>query len=145
MVTSGDVKKAAPEACPEFETRIGVSTGGGWNQEDGHWIDAEYVYKVQPLVVIDPEDDRHVAAVENALEACGILAGTYVQAALRSLVADPKPDEPTGRFAIALADGVMYCRAAWRNDKPWSRIGTDHFAAWDEMDVESVEFEGLPS
>ena len=67
----------------------------------------------------------------------------WMARALRSLLAPPKPDEPTGRYAIVIADGVSWCRAAWANDRPWSRIGTDHYADWADMDVTEVISEGV--
>lgn len=100
------------------------------------------VTDARPLLVIDPESDRDIAQVENALEAAGCRVGTNLQAALRSLIAPPI-EEPTGRYAIVKADGVMFCRAAWASSRPWSRLGTTDFCDWAEMDVESVEFEGI--
>lgn len=126
MVTSGDVKRDAPEACPEFETVIGVRTGmagkhGGWNQADGHWIDDDYVYDARRLVVIDAEDREQVerldALIDKALEGPNSPKWSgpadCLQAALREFAnpTPPKPEEPTGLGAVVEDDkGVRHVR-----------------------------------
>ena len=103
------------------------------------------------LVVIDPEDREQVErmAVAYANERGLILPDSSLsdalQAALREFAnpTPPRPDEPTGKWAVVTAFGVTYVRAAWASEKPWSRVGTDRFDSWAEMDVESIEFEGV--
>ena len=68
----------------------------------------------QRFVVIDPEDREQVKRL--ALAYSGVFGAKRavpeetraMQAALRSLVAEPEPEEPTGLGAVVLAAGEMY-------------------------------------
>jgi len=103
---------------PDEKWRICIRsiTNDGWYDEDGeHDADIEVAH-VRPLVVIDPEDreqvERLMAAFERARgESCFSADDKHLQAALRSLVAPPKPDEPTGLGAVVEdSDGFTWVR-----------------------------------
>jgi len=82
--------------------------------------------EAHPLVVIDPEDPEQVERLVNSLRDEGTpLALTLataidiVQAALRSLVADPKPEEPTGLGAVVEdAEGRRWLRLTGQSEVP---------------------------
>jgi hypothetical protein len=79
----------------------------------------------RPLVVIDPEDHEQVERLLRTYyaEPTGIIPPGQVdalQTALRSLVADPKPDEPQGLGAVVEdAEGKRYVRYTQDNLAPW--------------------------
>lgn len=83
----------------------------------------------RPLVVIDPEDREQVERLAEMFHACRPLAikwddctsadrkasGDAMQAALRSLIAPPRPAEPTGLGAVVEDE----------NGRRWTRIAAD--------------------
>jgi len=86
-----------------------------WNLSNG-WLTRDNVIHpaqvtdARPLVVIDPEDREQVERLLTSLQgmsfsahACG--AFTCLQGALRSLLAPPRPEEPTGLGAVVRYDG----------------------------------------
>lgn len=100
------------KSCPTMHptTAHWHSVSGGWNPL------TETEVKYRPLVVIDPEDRDQVEDIcRRYVEAYG---GRWdgrekpvsdMQAALRSLVEPPKPEEPTGLGAVVEdADGIRY-------------------------------------
>lgn len=103
--------------------------GNQWATSDSRYFN-DYLVKARPLVVIDPEDREQVRvtlakiwmALEEAAESDKKKpqwSVSAMQAALRSLIADPKPDEPQGLGAV-VEDAGGNC---------WIRHG-DGPAAW---------------
>lgn len=89
-----------------------AESGGLTGDED------EFEITRRPLVVIDPEDRAQVALVLSRYHSWKWTAEvaeasiTDMQAALRSLLAPPKPDEPTGLGAVVEdAEGRRWVRA----------------------------------
>ena len=89
-----------------FEPQMVIRTGrGDWaHPNDGLWDD-EFVQDARPLVVIDPNDREQVARLADAFceerwshqpgsEECDPLTRDAMQAALRSLIDPPEPEEP---------------------------------------------------
>jgi hypothetical protein len=96
------------------ENKVACFTGRWGKEDEEHWSFADgstllphEVEIARPLVVIDPEDreqiDRLVRAFWDANTDDGDADLDYMQAALRSLVTDPKPDEPQGLGAVVKA------------------------------------------
>jgi len=134
-----------------------LSTRWADGDDDEAWFMPNQVTDHRPLVVIDPEDREQVERLE------AILAGQhgwpvphneprvgYMQAALRSLVADPKPEEPTGLGAVVEdAEGRRWVRA-WEGaikGKVWTQgldLGEDGtiFRAYDGIAAVRVLAEG---
>ncbi len=117
---------------------------GSWAIDDGF---AREVVHVRPLLVIDPEKPEDLLALVEAIRRhSGIMPVCHeLQAALRSLIEPPKPDEPTGRYAVVSGSGVVWVRAAWDNARPWNKIGTDVWAEYDEIKAVEVLSKGVPS
>jgi hypothetical protein len=105
--------------------------------------------EIRPLVVLDPEDREQVKRLLVA-----ILAhhdplhpdGRGIVAALRSLIAPPRPEEPTGLGAVVEASSYTddlrpFVRCA-SESAPWmDERGNGH--DWSELDVERVLSEGV--
>lgn len=70
----------------------------------------------RPLVVIDPEDREQVERLAMALsdsyeDDFAPYEADHMQVALRSLIEPPKPEEPTGRYAVVVdREGVEWLR-----------------------------------
>ncbi len=86
-------------------------------------------YTARPLVVIDPEDPGTMDALGKAwdeAESCDLdnvqpmtMRALRARIALRSLVADPKPDEPTGLGAVVEdSEGGKWTRWTDAEDYP---------------------------
>jgi len=77
----------------------------------------------RPLVVIDPEDREQVERVWQAWRDHAPdhrLAQDNLQAALRSLIAPPKPPEPTGLGAVVEDEGgVRWVRNPYAGAPEW--------------------------
>ena len=85
------------------------------NEDEARWMtprDGRFYgsdSRVRPLVVIDPEDPQQVERLYGALAARVGMA--TISEALRSLVALPKPEEPTGLGAVVEdEDGEKWLR-----------------------------------
>lgn len=116
---------------------------------DGNGRRVDSLKNPRPLVVIDPEDHEQV---RNVLETFGHQYThwtpeldhnvTKFQAALRSLTAPPKPDEPTGLGAVVEdATGEHWIRAA-RIKHGWHRpMGT--WAAYVDISAVKVLSQGV--
>jgi hypothetical protein len=102
---------------------------------------------VRPLVAIDPEDREQVARLAGLLlehRAAGpAISHSGIADALRSLVAPPKPDEPTGHFAVVedIAGGRWI---NWRrpgnsglHECPWV-LASDSEQCRDYADIDAV-------
>jgi hypothetical protein len=81
---------------------------------------------VRPLVAIDPESPEQVERLGNAIRAAiekqgGHLYDADLAAALRSLVAEPEPEEPTGLGAVVDAGGkcAVRNRGRGRGEVDW--------------------------
>jgi hypothetical protein len=117
---------------------------------DGRWEHGDqlrfpiYSDDARPLVVIDPEDREQVETLRIAYHAQRMTAtgGTSfddMQAALRSLVAPPKPEEPQGLGAVVEdAEGTLWAYTG--EEYAWaSNGGARH---WHELDVARVLSDG---
>lgn len=89
-------------------------------------LNANQAETVRPLVVIDPEDEDQVRLLQRALKSTPSSLShriSELQAALRSLVAPPKPDEPMGLGAVVEdAEGRRWIRHG-SGPAPWMLAG----------------------
>lgn len=111
---------------------------GGWtrldNPDDNVHDGSRYEpADPRPLVVIDPEDRAAVERLRDLWDDAHLdqqghrpspthkgARGNALQAALRSLIADPKPEEPTGLGAVVEDErGRYYTRYDLRDPQPW--------------------------
>lgn len=116
----------------------------------------------RPLVVLDPEDAEQVERLREAMGTCPrngeawcIDSGCGTErltAGLRSLVAPPKPDEPTGHMAVVEDD----CGERWVNwrdprdngthEEPWVNASDSETAReYRDINVVRVLSEGVQS
>lgn len=116
------------------------------------------VTRARPLVVMDPEDREQVERLAQAYHECDHIAPwselhnvTRVAItdalvfALRSLIAPPKPEEPTGKWAV-IEDGGGRCliRSAWASsDRPWNVLGTGDYLDYADINVVRVLSQGV--
>lgn len=137
----------------------GVRYSTGWIVVDrrGVWanIGDGDVTLARPLVVIDPEDWAAAGALAASFVECrSNIAGnaSAMQAALRSLVTPPKPDEPQNDGAVVEdADGIRWVRtspivSSHLND--WVRSSSPHHQGsdrrhWDGIAAVKVLSEGV--
>lgn len=111
----GDVARVTDPVEGEL-TMIYISKGMNcWHgaRADGSLLclDATQAVSATSLVVIDPKDREQVERLGVAIYDAGFTAASRLQAALRSLIADPKPPEPTGLGAVVEdAEGGMWIR-----------------------------------
>lgn len=104
----------------------------------------------RPVVVIDPEDREQVRRLGQSLlahEDMQRATTENVQAALRSLIAPPKPDEPTGLGAVVEdSEGHLHVRTG-RDYAPWvggrynPSIGRGR--PWSDIDAVRVLSDGV--
>ena len=125
----------------------------GW-KHSGRWsggVDYDHIghTDARPLVVIDPEDR---VQVERLAEGIGHLwtsrprVADVVQQALRSLLAPPKPDEPTGLGAVVEAINANYFVRATTGEQPWVRVDNDPDewgCEWEDIAAVRVLSEGV--
>lgn len=125
---------------------------------DGTWLVAgksnsgAYV-DARPLVVIDPEDREQVASIRKAFQLVDCLPGDRVddwQAALRSLIEPPKPEEPTGLGAVVEdMTGIRWTRVEAGDGEtrnPWYPADCDEQPAeWTAIAAVKVLSEGVQS
>jgi hypothetical protein len=83
--------------------------GKGWRYGGDRWVDNDpaIVTILRPLLVLDPESDDDARRLMRAFWAHGNDDCDDEQAmrdAMRSLVAPPKPEEPTGLGAVVIDD-----------------------------------------
>lgn len=116
----------------------------------------------RPLVVIDPEDREQVERLVAPLRERGASVGRIpapdgridwdaelvagVQAALRSLVTPPKPDEPQGRYAVVEDNKALeWVRADVSGLYQWHSIegAASHWKGWNEINVVRILSEGV--
>lgn len=115
--------------CPKSHPDTGLHL----HYADGDWDHVTINHR--PLVVIDPEDSEQVQTFALALKAAALehdSDGAYfthiASNALRSLIAPPKPEEPTGLGAVVEdADGDR-----------WVHVGPgESFPVWAPADVKA--------
>lgn len=134
----------------------------------GVWIEGKGPYfwnsdDLRPLVAIDPDDRKQVETLRNLLwdaytEQTGggvvtsegqgkVLAGNALQAALRSLVAPPKPDEPlkVGAAVLDEADTVWVRVENGIGGEPaWSSTHS-HDGMWRDIAAVKILSDGVQS
>lgn len=151
----GDV--AMVEAGCWANQRVALRLAEGWSHTNGVNVDGDgVVIPVRPLVVIDPEDREQVEALilawakeEPATRIDDLAVGvTRAQAALRSLIADPKPAEPMGLGAVVEdADGNLWVLAVTRKGYGrWRQSdgdGRGRFRSWGHITAVRVLSEGV--
>lgn len=122
-----------------------------WHYLDGGWNPLESFAPHRPLVVIDPEDrdqvERLLSRYLNEYDGMDSPARKdevdCFQIALRSLVADPKPEEPQGLGAvIEESSGERLVRTSDENDRAWTDENGDSWP-WRKLAVVRVLSEGL--
>ena len=130
----GDVA-AAKHPLSDGDVRGIIDTDGRFYTTDltcrGISSSAFALSNLRPLVVVDPEDreqvERLAAAIvtpEGRIEPSMERFVDRIADALRSLLAPPKPDEPTGLGAVVEdADGTLWTRFS----RP---VGCDDGAHW---------------
>lgn len=106
------------------EDVVAIWQGTQWATEHANYF-SDFQVNARPLVVIDPEDREQVERLTADYDAAVIRMNndpdprdvtpaqraTAMQAALRSLIVPPKPDEPTGLGAVVEdADGDRWVR-----------------------------------
>jgi hypothetical protein len=81
---------------------------------DTRGLMAEVITSARPALVIDPESEADVQRLCDAYKSVDHSVGTmWMQAALRSLIEPPKPEEPTGLGAVVEdAEGNQFVRIA---------------------------------
>jgi hypothetical protein len=139
------------------ETLRGIRWSYGWHVVDAtggyETINDRYVTDVRPLVVIDPEDREGVEQLAHTIVAtehrgCGSMTcyRDTVQAALRSLLAPLKPDEPLGLGAVVEdAEGRVFVKWSHkhREDRNWKHEGMGgDYRHWSDIDVTHIHSHG---
>lgn len=133
-------------------------TEGRWVFQDGCVSSSlgEKHAGFRPLVAIDPEDrEQAEQLVEQYYRLRGlgepaVCESNYVnmQAALRSLIEPPKPEEPTGVGAVVADDrDRMWVRTgSWAY--PWMPVANDPAGrapkAWDDLNAVRILSKGVP-
>jgi len=145
------------------EPQIMLRDKAGWADREAtfYWDKAEAGWEitdVRPLVVIDPEDAEQIGRLAEAWEAQthATLSDTpmtltqyRLQAALRSLITPPKPEEPTGLGAVVEdAEGYFWIRSATSGGDPWRAEGARapggrSFHTWSDIVAVKVLSEGV--
>jgi hypothetical protein len=101
----------------------------------------------RPLVVIDPEDREQVELLAAGYERDGEpgdAAIDQMQAALRSLIAPPKPVEPTGQYAVVEdTNALEWVRADLVGVAQWKCLTLDEWRDWEDIDVDTIHHEGV--
>lgn len=137
----GDVAMA-----PGVGTILLRSFDGGWRSaRAARVLDFR---NVRPLLVIDPEDREQVERLMERFHMGDrgelITNADDMQAALRSLLAPPKPDEPQQYGAVVEdSEGARWIRIEPTLDKPWYRSDIGMRAHWLMIDAVGVLSEGI--
>jgi len=120
----------------------------GWDELDGTeggW-DGTFIADLRPLVVIDPEDREQVERLVKTYNN-GEVETEWVdamQAALRSLIAPPKPPEPTGDWAVvADANGDRWLKDGSGGTHPWVGVCTGEWVPYAEIAAVRILSEGI--
>lgn len=130
-----------------------------WHVHSGRFLTKDDSRRARPLVVIDPEDREQCQRLVTAMNDHRERPSTYnVQAALRSLVTPPKPDEPTGLGAVVEDEQrwvwVRRCCGGGEKDMshPWLLIASfgepipaiTHERSWSALAAVKVLSKGVP-
>ncbi|MGZ4521040.1 MAG: hypothetical protein ACXVGA_06805 [Mycobacteriaceae bacterium] len=124
--------------------------GETWREYDAKWFCVDSPASHRPLVVIDPEDREQVERLTRAH--CAAFDSTCVQpeevnamqAALRSLIAPPRPPEPTGLGAVVEdAEGVRWLRRHMGEQSVWCHARETGWHEWSEITAARVLSEGV--
>lgn len=114
-------------------TRHDGTTSRAIRQNDGTWRAADSCinnppHNFRPLVVIDAEDREQVERLAKAMHESGGMTCTTsrtrrqmedaLQAALRSFITPPRPEEPTGLGAVVEDEGDTWVRVD-RDEACW--------------------------
>jgi hypothetical protein len=137
----GDVALVTSECCGE---RVSL------RRVTGSWVDVDSVHAddeatARPLLVIDPEDREQVHRLADAFcrarwdhtpgsSECDPLTAASMREALRSLLAPPRPDEPTGLGAVVRdGHGCLWVRAE-DSPNPWCpQNPAESFIEWENI------------
>jgi hypothetical protein len=114
--------------------------------DDECWYFPSDVADPRPLVVIDPEDREQVEALMAALPAYLLdKPVSRVQDGLRSLIADPKPEEPLGLGAVVEDDKGRTWVSAYRDGRTkWVPSNGSRFPTnYDDVAAVKVLSEGV--
>lgn len=130
-----------------------------WVVGEKSWLSMAFASReLRRVVVIDPEDREQVRAFTTDYDAAVIRMNsdpdprvvtpeqrvTAMQAALRSLLAPPKPDEPTGLGAVVEdSEGTRWVRVQDEYARPWFIPGGISTATWDDLTAVRVLSEGV--
>lgn len=124
-----------PGDVATFGNSVALRTEKGWAYRDGGVASTAHdLHRPRPLVVIDPEDREQVERLAKAVHESDHIATWHdlyretrwqiedaTQAALRSLTAPEKPEEPLGLGAVVeSADGGRWVRSQWDFNNPWT-------------------------
>ena len=153
------VVKCDDLVCPMLEHKALLGKSGRWYLlEIGEYWEEHGAEPVRPLVVIDPEDREQVERLTQTYlrDYDGVDTVAQVgevdsmQAALRSLVAPPKPEEPTGRYAVVEdSEGIEWCRIdSVIGAFCWQRLGQPgraetSYAKWSGINAVRVLSKGV--
>jgi hypothetical protein len=136
---------------------VDANDGSGLREVDA--TDWRLSYQGRPLVVLDPENRGQIEHFHRVLFDShdgdrDSLGYSHTQAALRSL-AERKPQEPTGRYAVVvdsagdewIRDGLTKdhaCTGVWWSATRAKSAHPDSWRAdWDAIPVVEVVFEGV--
>ena len=118
---------------------------------DREVMPTDWKFNGRPLVVIDPGDREQVERLADAFTAiedppvntAGQHRVASMQAALRSLIAPPRPEEPTGLGAVVVDDeGHTHVLSRSPAQHPW--VGADgKWREWRDIDAVRVLSEGV--
>lgn len=122
----GDVAKTA-----QGTVALCHGTGRMIDQNGAPWSDTRFPENLRPLVVIDPEDREQVRALADAAfpEAQGNT--NRLQAALRSLVAEPEPEEPTDDVLVRDSRGNLW--EPLGDEQGWTSYGVSEQTSWSRI------------
>lgn len=155
----GTVALATVRGVPGVRVLRAGGPGVSGRKQAPFWLSAEFVAgwrthsdylvtDVRPLVVIDPEECGQVERVWLALrDGKALQSRDNLTAALRSLIAPPKPPEPTGLGAVVEdAEGrlwVRQCRCPRGIAAEWREGHGSTPATYADIDAARVLSEGV--
>lgn len=153
-------RRTDPDDKTEYIAFYGGLHSGGWvGVTDGECTGAltnatdRFIIDARPLVVLDPEDDEQVRKLADAFcterwdhstgsDECDPLTFASMQAALRSFVAPPKPEEPGLGGMVETRDGDEWAHVNVPK-APWMCGNRNRWAFYDDLDVVRVIVPGV--